>query len=245
MPAECLTDVSYKFSVSYGGHSMKLSFQQGKGAHADEYVYQEGSPPSYENEIALTPPAAEQIGVQIGDTVLINIGGEEKEYIITAFYSSMNQMGMYGRLHEDVKNNMSDAFAVLGSQIRFTDHPDSREIQRRIEKIKDILKAEKVYTAAEYVNHTTEVADTIRSVKQLVFLITLIIAALLCVPLTKLCIDPIFGMMGAVYGVEYQIKPLELFVLYPLVMLCITVLGAFCTSLYTRKITASQTSNIE
>lgn len=161
MPAECLTDVSYKFSVSYGGHSMKLSFQQGKGAHADEYVYQEGSPPSYENEIALTPPAAEQIGVQIGDTVLINIGGEEKEYIITAFYSSMNQMGMYGRLHEDVKNNMSDAFAVLGSQIRFTDHPDSREIQRRIEKIKDILKAEKVYTAAEYVNHTTEVADTV------------------------------------------------------------------------------------
>ena len=296
MPAECLTDVSYKYTMSFGGHSMKLSFQQGKGARADEYVYQEGSPPSHENEIALTLPAAEQIGAEIGDTVLIKIGGEEKEYIVTAFYSNMNQMGMYGRLHENVKTNMSEAFSVFGSHVRFTDHPDSREIQRRIEKIKDILKTDKVYTAAEFVNNTTEVSDTIRSVKHLVFLITLIIAALvtvlmersfiakekaeialmkamgfrdgkimaqhtlrfclvliladiiaalLCVPLTKLCIDPIFGMMGAVYGVEYQIRPLELFALYPLVMLCVTVLGAFCTSLYTKRITASQTSNIE
>ena len=296
MPAECLTDVYYKYSVSFGGHSMKLSFQQGKGIHADEYVYQEGSPPSHENEIALTLPAAEQLGAYIGDTVLINIDGKEKEYIITALYSCMEQMGMCGRLHEDVKTNMSEAVAGFTSQVRFTDHPDSKEIQRRIEKIKGILKTDKVYTAAEYVNQCTRVSDTIRSVKHLVFLITLIIAALvtvlmersfiakeeaeialmkaigfrdgkimaqhtlrfclvliladiiaalLCVPLTKLCIDPIFGMMGAVYGVEYQIKPLELFALYPLVMLSITVLGAFCTSLYTRKITASQTSNIE
>lgn len=296
MPAECLVEVQYKYSVSFGGRSVKLSFQQGKGTHADEYVYQEGSPPSHEGEIALSPQAAELIGTHIGDKVLINIGGEEKEYMVTAYFSSLNQFGMCGRLHEDVKTNMSESFGVMARQIHFTDNPDSAEISRRIAKIKDIYQSDKVYTATEFADKTAGSSETIRSVERLVFLIALIITALVTVlmersfiakergeialmkamgfrggkimaqhtlrfcfvlilagiiaagfsvPLTKLCIDPIFQMMGAAYSMEYQISSVELFVFYPLVMLLVTGISASCTSLYTRTITASQTSNIE
>lgn len=72
-----------------------------------------------------------------------------------------------------------------------------------------------------------------------------LLAAALCIPLTKLAIDPIFAMMGAVKGVGYKIEPLEIFAVYPLTALAVTALGAFFTSLYTKTIKASDTSNIE
>lgn len=296
MPAECVVEVQYKYSVSFNGHSVKLSFQQGKGPHADEYVYQEGSAPSNEYEIALTPQAAELIGAHIGDTVSINIGGEEKEYMVTAFFSTFNQMGEFGRLHEDANTNMHESTGSMAIQIAFTDHPGSSEIAERIERMKELFNNENIFTAAEYVDDCTGASDTVRTVEYLVLMITLIITALvtvlmersfitkekseialmkamgfgsnkiiaqhtlrfcfvvvlstaiaaaLCLPLTKLCIDPIFSMMGIAYGMEYQIKPIEVFVICPLAILGITVISAFLTSLYTGTITASQTSNIE
>ncbi|MCH5275076.1 MAG: ABC transporter permease [Lachnospiraceae bacterium] len=296
MPAECVIEVQYKYSVSFNGHSVKLSFQQGKGPHADEYVYQEGSAPSNEYEIALTPQAAELIGAHIGDTVYININGEEKEYMVTAFFSTMNQMGEFGRLHEDAKTNMHEASGAMAIQVEFTDHPDSSEITERIEKMKELFDNENIFTASEYVNDCTGASDSVRTVEYLVLMLTLIITALVTVlmersfitkekseialmraigidskkimgqhtlrfcfvvilaaviadifslPLTRLCMDPIFHLIGTAYGIEYQINPIETFAVYPLALLGITTLSAFLTSLYTRTITASQTSNIE
>ena len=72
-----------------------------------------------------------------------------------------------------------------------------------------------------------------------------ILAAALCLPLTNLAIDPIFGIMGAVEGVEYTIDPLEVFVIYPLIILATTALSAFLTALYTKTVKASDTANIE
>lgn len=296
MPAECVVEVQFKYSLSFNGHSVKLTFQQGKGPHADEYVYQEGIAPSNEHEIALTPQAAELLGAHIGDTVYLNVGGEEQEYMITALFSTFNQMGELGRLHEDIKTNMYDSTGSMAIQIHFTDNPDSVEITARIEKMKDIFDNENIFTPAEYVDDCTGASDTVRAVEYLVLMITLIIialvtvlmersfitkekseialmkamgfgsrkiiaqhtlrfgfvvilatviASLLCLPFTKLCIDPIFSMMGIAYGLKYQVKPFEVFVICPFIMLGMTVLSAFFTSLYTKTVTASQTSNIE
>lgn len=72
-----------------------------------------------------------------------------------------------------------------------------------------------------------------------------ILAAALCLPLTNLAIDPIFGIMGAVEGVEYTIDPLEVFVIYPLIILATTALSAFLTALYTKTVKPSDTADIE
>ena len=72
-----------------------------------------------------------------------------------------------------------------------------------------------------------------------------ILAAILCMPLTKLAIDPIMGIMGAVSGVGYEIVPFEIFVLYPVIIVAVTIISAFFTSIYTNTIKSSDASNIE
>ncbi len=63
--------------------------------------------------------------------------------------------------------------------------------------------------------------------------------------LTKLCLDPIFKMMGASFGVPFEVKPFEVFVQYPAIILAVTIISALLTSLYTKTITAAQAASIE
>ena len=72
-----------------------------------------------------------------------------------------------------------------------------------------------------------------------------VFAGLLCIPLTKLAMDPIMKVMGAVSGVSYEIAPLEIFGLYPAILVGVTIIAAFFTSIYTNTIKSSDASNIE
>lgn len=76
-------------------------------------------------------------------------------------------------------------------------------------------------------------------------IIAVIIGEIFATPLTHLCIDPIFKMMGMELAVDYVIDPVEMYLIFPLVILITTTASAFLTSLYTRKINASDTANIE
>lgn len=75
-------------------------------------------------------------------------------------------------------------------------------------------------------------------------LIAVILAAVLALPVTKLCITPIFGMMGAA-DVNFNIDFIQVFLLYPGVILMMTVLVSWITALYTKTIKSSDTANIE
>ncbi len=75
-------------------------------------------------------------------------------------------------------------------------------------------------------------------------LIAVIFAAAVSIPMTDLCITPIFGMMGAT-DIDYNIDPLQIFLLYPGIVLMVTVLVAWVTALYTKSIKCSDTANIE
>ncbi|MBQ4105148.1 MAG: ABC transporter permease [Clostridia bacterium] len=79
----------------------------------------------------------------------------------------------------------------------------------------------------------------------MVALIASLVAAALCLPATHLAIDPIFEMMGAVSGVGYEIVPLEIFLIYPAILVAVTIISAFFTSIYTNTIKSSDASNIE
>lgn len=76
-------------------------------------------------------------------------------------------------------------------------------------------------------------------------LIAIVIGTLISTPLSKLTIEPIFCMMGA-YSIEFDVIPLEVYVIYPLAVLVATVSAAVAgAALPLRKISASETSNIE
>lgn len=75
-------------------------------------------------------------------------------------------------------------------------------------------------------------------------LAAVILAAAFSIPMTELCITPIFRIMGAV-DVAYNIDPLQIFLLYPGIILGMTVIVTWITALYTKSIAARDTASIE
>jgi len=296
MPADVHIETLYQIPVEFGEIKTTVMFYLCNETSADEYTYTQGTAPRYENEIAISELISEKLNAEIGDTLQLIIDGEEKDYIITALFQSMCQLGECGRLHESVSPSDSSIAMSLAYQIDFTDNPDKKETDSRIEKLKDIFNTQKVMNAKDFVKDTTGASDIFVGIKNFVLIISLIIiimisvlmersfiskekseialmkaigfknnavyahhttrffivgilssvlAILLCKPCTKLIIDPIFAMLGAVAGISYEINPVEIFVVYPIIILLATLAGTFLTSIYTKSIKASDTSNIE
>jgi putative ABC transport system permease protein len=296
MEAHCFVEVMMKLSLSHGDNSLKSLVSQGVGVTMDQYRFYEGTAPQNANEIALTKVTAEELGVSIGDTVTVHHVEGEREYIVTALFQTMNNLGEGARLHEDVKMDYSQAISMFPYQINFLDDPSSKEIGQRIDKMKDIFDSEDIVTGSEYASSHTGVAEPLKAVRTLMLIIVLVIIvlitvlmeysflakerseiailkavgfsngalirwhtlrfvlvstiatalALLCtVPFTKLCVDPIFKMTGASFGIEYHIDSLQIFLLYPALVLGTTIIGALLTSLRIRSIPASECSNID
>lgn len=78
----------------------------------------------------------------------------------------------------------------------------------------------------------------------IVLSVSILLGILVCSPLSKLTVQPIFRMMGA-YSIEFEIVPFEVYILYPLTVLFATVLAAALGATQLRKISAAETSNIE
>ncbi|MBQ2823596.1 MAG: ABC transporter permease [Oscillospiraceae bacterium] len=297
MPAKIVQQIVFSFPVAYGENESSIPSQHNLNSTMDMFRYTEGTAPQNTNEIVMTRMSAEKLGADIGDTVTVSTVDGDKEYIITAFYQNMNNFGEGMLFHSDEEINYVQSIGTGGAQIIFTDNPDKKEIQNRIEKIKELYpEADDVETAEKFTADCLGVADVLVTVKSMVAVLTIVLAALITVlmersfiaketgeialmkaigtrngkiyayhtlrfafvgviaviiaeifsmPLTKLCIDPVFKMMGMELGVDYSINPVELFLVFPLVILVTTTVSAYLTSLYTRKIKSSDTANIE
>ena len=296
IPCECTTEVQFSLVFVHGDKTHKTTVYQGIGTTADQYDYHTGTAPQNGDEIALTRLVAQTLGVEIGDTVTVRLAEGDRDFIVTALFQSMMNMGDGARFHEDAKVDFRQASGVYPYQIRFTDEPDQNEILRRKEVLLDLYKENKVYTAAEYVEDMVGVAETIDSVKRLVLTVALVIVALVTVlmehsfitkerseiavlkalgfrngtvvfwhtlrfgivamlatvlalalqlPLTEFSVGPIFSMMGADFGIEYEIVPLQTFVIYPALVLATTMVSALLTAQYTRTIQTNECSNID
>ena len=297
IPAKCYQETMFNLPVAFGENESNICIYQGTGTTMDMYEYTAGTVPQNTDEIAITRIAADKLNANIGDTVTIKTIDGDKEYMITGFFQSMNTQGSGIRLHSDEYINYAQATGYVNTQIVFTDNPDSEEINWRMEEIQRIFpEYENIETCAETVKDMLGVADTLASVKSLIVILAIILAALITVlmersfiakeqgeialmkavgtrngkiyvyhalrflfvgiiavcigemfamPLTHLCIDPIFKMMGMELAVDYVINPVEMYLIFPIVILATTTVSAFLTSIYTRKIKSSDTANIE
>lgn len=297
IPAQCALETMFKLSLINGDKSYKSLVFQGTGTTTDQYVYIQGTPPQNADEVAITGIIAEELEVEIGDTITIAYKDGNKDYLVTALYQSMNNMGEGVRLHETEEVNYSQLMGYLAFQINFTDDPDDSEVKQRIEKIKEIFKGWDVYTGGEYSDHQTgNAASSMYSIRFIIILImsticTLVVvlmersfiakehgeigilkaigfqngtivryhtlrvgivliistvfSAAISTPATKLAAGSVFKLMGAQYGIEYAIRPLEVYVLYPLFILGIVLAAAFLTAQCIRSISPAESSNME
>ncbi len=184
--AKCSIETMFKLSVSKGDKSYKSISFQGTGTTPDEYEYIKGIAPQNINEVALTYIVAENIDAEIGDTVKITYAEGTKEYIVTAIYQSMNNMGEGIRLHQDVEIDYSQAMGFFAYQITYTDNPSSLQKAERLEKIKDLYPEWNVYTGGEYTDFMVGGATGYMSgVKDLIVVIIIAINILVVVLMEK------------------------------------------------------------
>lgn len=296
MSADIRIETWFKLPVDANGKSTTVTFMQCRDTEAADYYYSEGSAPKDAHEIAITNMLAEKLGVKLGDKIKIDINGTQEEFLITAFFHCFNNLGEMARLHQDIELPDTSITSAFAYQLTFRDDPGKKEIDSRIEKLKDIFDSKEVFDSQGFVNDCTGVSEMIAGVKNMALVISLIIvvmiavlmersfiskekseialmkamgfksrsviaqhtlrftlavaaaeiiAAVIYIPLTKLIMNPIMGIMGATGRIDYRIDPLEQLVLYPLIILAATALAAALTALYTRTIQASDTSNIE
>ena len=78
----------------------------------------------------------------------------------------------------------------------------------------------------------------------IVLILSVFVGALISGPLSTLIITPIFRMMGA-YSIQFEIRILEIYVLYPLAVLGVTAFAAFLSARGLRKISSADISNNE
>ncbi len=78
----------------------------------------------------------------------------------------------------------------------------------------------------------------------IVLFLAAVISAALSTPLSQVCVGPAFQMMGA-QSITFQVKPLEVYVLYPLLVFAVTITSSMLTARQIRRIAASEASNAE
>lgn len=295
MPCKASIEVQYQYGVEYDGKSYSITCQQGCGAKADEYKYEDGQVPQNGNEIAITPQIMKLTGAKIGDKMVIDFGGQKRTCLVTATYQTMNKLGEVIRLHQDAPVDLSYSASMMAFQFKFTDHPSEKEILKREEKIKKLYHSDDVKNATEYCMDCVGVADTMQTVQYsllgvtlivvllvtvlmersfvadeksqiailkaigfkdrqiirwhiyrfgIVSIISVILAALVSIPMTYVCVNPIFGMMGAT-DISYNFDVLEIFVVIPTIVFAGTVIFSGFSALHTKEIKSSDTANIE
>lgn len=182
MPARCMQEMMFNLPVSHDENESSIFIYQGTGTTADMYEYIEGTPPQSAGEVALTRLSANKLKANIGDTITIKTIDGDKEYMITAIFQSLANMGGGVRLHEEEEINYIQAQDANFTLIKFTDAPDKKEIARRMERIQELYpELDDVKNCAEWISDQLKVTDTVDTIKRMVAVLTIILAVLITV----------------------------------------------------------------
>ncbi len=224
------------------------------------------------------------------------MSGKEGDYIITALYDTLNNLGMAGRFYEKETLPVSALQFIDEYQIDFDDHPDSETLELRKAQIKTIFDTDEVFNTVEYVDKSIGTRELLGGVKALTLMISVIIMILMTVllersfiskerteialmkavgfrnrsvigihilrflliaaisvvtaaavsaPGTKLVMLPVYMILGTSKTVIISIDPLSNFVIIPVTVLAVVILSAALTALYTGSVKASDTAAIE
>ena len=290
------TEVLYKYKVSKGELSYNSMTLMGLGSDTEAYMYDEGVAPKEENEVAITHMVAQKIDAQIGDTIYINMFGEERPFIVTALYQSMNNMGEGVRFTEEADTDFAAVSGAFGVQVVLEGDMSKEEVSAIIDKVEKEMPNAKVETTKEFIDDMIGgISDMLKPVKTMIMTLVIIINILVMVlmqkmflireqgemgmlkaigfsngsimswqtkrmalvlfvgmllgtvtgtPFSQLTSGQVFKFMGA-SKIEFVINPLEIYVLYPVVIWAATVIACVITMLQVRKVSVDSIKAIE
>lgn len=178
MPGKCTMTMATQFETSHEDKTAKLAFGVMKGETNDTLYIDEGSAPQKTDEIAVTAGTLDDLGAEIGDRVTAVINEKEYEFIITGTYSSFISQAF---LYKDFDLGNLPVYTILGMQIHFDGSPDKEQINKNIEKLRDLLETDKVHSTSDFIEHLTGMSDTLNAIKQMMMIITVIVTALIVI----------------------------------------------------------------
>ena len=179
MPARTTITMFANCGVTHDDKTATLSFEVTKGNSDDILRCDEGSAPQKNNEIAMTGYAMNDLDAQIGDSISAVIGGKKYEFIITGKYSSFD--GHSARLYKDFELGNQPIYNIRGMQIHFDNDFDQETVNDNIEKIKELIDSDRVYSTSDLIKFFTGMYDTLNAVKQMTMIITVIVTAMIVV----------------------------------------------------------------
>jgi len=291
--AQVFTEVHWSVNFIKGEKSTNAISMQGVGISTEEYSYTKGSAPQNDNEIALTHITADTLEANIGDTIRVVIGEMEQEFIITAIFQSMMNMGKGARFSENFDLDYAVATGNMALQVRYLEEPNKMAQAKSLELIEAFYPDTEIFLGGEYIADLINVnlddmisliiiiviginaliavlmvksfiireKGEIAMLKALGFrdnslikwqilrmgiiiIISTILGAVLSIPLAQISAGQVFKMMGA-SSIIFEIKALEVYVIYPFIILIATIVSSFIAAQDIRKISASKTSDIE
>lgn len=178
MPGKCTITTGTQFETSHEGKTANIAFAIMKGETNDTLYADRGSAPQKTDEIAVTAGTLDDLGAEIGDRVTAVMNEKEYEFIITGTYSSFVSDAF---LYKDFDFGNLPANNIVGIQIHFDGNPDKAQINRNIEKLKDLLDTDKVYSSSDFIKNFTGMSDTLNAIKQMMMIITVIVTALIVI----------------------------------------------------------------
>ena len=181
MPGKCTITLGAQLETSHKDKTAKLNFRITKGETTDTLRADKGSPPQKADEIIVTENTLVNLGAEIGDRVTTVINDKEYEFIITGTFSTFVNAANAAFLYKDFDLGHLPASNVMGVQVHFDGSPDKEQIDQNIEKLKDLLDTDKVYTTSEFINNFTGMSDTLNSIKKIMMILTIIVTAMIVI----------------------------------------------------------------
>lgn len=199
------TETVLRYKIRRGDYSYSSLALQGIGTDTEAYMYEEGMAPKEKNEIAITHIIADKIEARIGDTVYISMFGEERPFVVSAIYQSMNNMGEGIRFAQDAKIDFGMIAGSIGAQIVLKDSVKKEETDVLKKKIEDAVPGAEVETTKEFMgSQMGSISAQIKPLKTLVLVIVIVINVLIIVLMQKMFLIREQGEMAMLKAVGFS-----------------------------------------
>ena len=278
-------ETMFRMKIRKGDLKSSTTALQGINTKIEGYSFREGKAPKYANEIAITEKTADSIDAALGDTIYVKNGDHEEEFIITAIYQSMNNMGEGIRFHEDADICMDNIGTVFAFQVSVKGEHTVKELSDLI--LREYGREMEVSTFVKYTQDMIgSIIQNLKDYKILVILVVMLINALVIILMqrtfiirekgsiatlksmgynnrkimlwqtkrmsvaviigtvigmltsgifTKITSGQVFRIMGA-KDVDYMINPVEVYVIYPAVLIVFSMLACLFVSRRVKKV---------
>lgn len=151
--------------------NVRYNIQQVCGDVEDDYPVLEGRLPKADNEIMITGLTAEELGVEIGDSIYFKLSEEDKEFVICGTFQTLMNLGKGFRIAHDTTLPNQPFSSAMNMQI---------EIDSGVEKGEEISTLQKIFPDYSFLTCKEEISNMIGGVLDKMDAIKFLIIGIVC-----------------------------------------------------------------